>query len=68
MLNFHLKISTENRFLTHFVSDLPEPLSFYAALENNTIFLQQFFRGGYSPLSPLGAPDYFQIDKNIFLK
>ena len=29
---------------THFLSDLLELLSFYTALENNTIFLQQFFR------------------------
>ena len=34
----------ENCFFTHFISDLPGPLSFYPTLENNTIFLQQFFR------------------------
>ena len=36
---------------------LPGPLSFSTALENNTIFLQQFFRfrGGGFPLPPAGA-------------
>ena len=36
--------------LTDFLSGLPGPLSFYTALENNIIFLQQFFRfGGFCP-------------------
>ena len=48
----------ENWLLIHFLSILPGPLSFYTALENNTIFLQQFFRfrGGSFPLPPLRAP------------
>ena len=44
--NLHIKISMENWLFTHFLSLLPGPLSFYTALENNTIFLHQFFRGG----------------------
>ena len=58
ILSLHKKISMENWGSTHFLSDLPWPLSFYTALENNTIFLQQFFRfreGESSPL-PLWAP------------
>ena len=38
-----------------FLSHLPGPLSFYTALENNTIFLQQFFQfrgGGAGKLPP----------------
>ena len=61
----------ENWLFTHFLSYLPGPLSFYTALENNTIFLQQFFSvsgGGIIPPYPLRAalalihfyPDTFQ--------
>ena len=51
----------ENWLFIHFLSLLPGPLSFYTALENNTIFLQQFFRfrrggGEASPLPPWGRP------------
>ena len=50
----------KNSFFTHFLSDLPGPLSFYTALENNPIFLQQFFhflRGGkLPPLRRAGTP------------
>ena len=42
---------TFNRFL----SDLPGPLSFYTALENNTILLQKIFGFGFFP-SPCGHP------------
>ena len=47
----------ENWLFIHFLSHLPGPLSFTAPLENNTIFLQQFFRfrGKLLP-SPLRAP------------
>ena len=49
----------ENWLFTHFLSDLPGPLS-YPALDNNSIFLQQSFRfrgGGVNlPLPPAGAP------------
>ena len=33
----------ENPLFTHLQSDLPGPLSFDTAMENKTIFLQQFF-------------------------
>ena len=49
----------ENWLFILFLSHLPGPLSFYTALENNTIFLQQFlgFGGGEaSTLPPAGAP------------
>ena len=49
----------EIRFFNNFLSDLPGPLSVYADLENNTIFLPQVFSvsraGGASP-SPRGRP------------
>ena len=46
----------ENWFFTHFLSDLPGPLPFYTALENNTIFYNNFsgFERGFPP--PLRAP------------
>ena len=44
-----MKISMENLFFYHFLSDLPGPLLFHTATENNTIFLQQFFRCRESP-------------------
>ena len=49
----------ENWFFTHFLSDLPGPLSVYTALENNTIYLQHFlgFRVEESSPPPAGAPD-----------
>ena len=54
--NLHIKISKENWLFIYFLSHLLGPLSFYTALENNTIFLQQFFRfrggGEASPLPP----------------
>ena len=43
----------ENYLFIHFLSYLPGPLSFYTALENSTIFIQQFFSvsgGGQLPL------------------
>ena len=43
ILNFHKKFSMENWFYTEFLSHPPAPLSFYTALQNNTIFLPQFF-------------------------
>ena len=50
----------ENWLFLFFLSNLPGPLSFYTAMENNTIFLQQFFRfrggGEFRPLPPAGAP------------
>ena len=59
--NLHIQISMENWLFILFLSHRPGPLSFYTALENNTIFLQQFFRfrggGEASPLPPpAGAP------------
>ena len=48
-----------NWFFTHFLSDLPESLSFYTALENNTIFDNNFFGfggGGSFPPPHLRAP------------
>ena len=53
--NFHIKISMENWLFFHFLSLLPWPFSFYTALEINTLYLQQYFRGGgwsFLPLSP----------------
>ena len=69
--NLHIKISMENWLFTHFLSLLPGPLSFYTALENNTIYLQQFFRfrGEAYPLPPpAGAHDFFCIFFNKFNK
>ena len=57
--NLHIEISMENWHFIHFLSHLPRPLSFYTALENNTIFLQPFFLfrvEGSFPLPPAGAP------------
>ena len=57
--NLPIKISMENWLFIHFLSLLPGPLPFYTALENNTIFLQQFFRfrgREASPSSSLRAP------------
>ena len=48
------KISIENLFFTHFLSDLPRPLSVYTTLENNIIFLQFYRFGGRTP--PCGRP------------
>ena len=60
ILKFTYKNLNGKLILIHFLSVLPGPLSFYTALENNTIFLQQFFlfRGGEAspPPSPLRAP------------
>ena len=55
-----------NRKLTffYFLSHLPGPLSFYTALENNTIFLQHFFgfgAGGSFPPPPHGRPCYWHL-------
>ena len=54
-----LKYIWKIEFLSIFYPHLPGLLSFYTALENNTIFLQQFFRfrgrGGSFP--PAGVPD-----------
>ena len=43
----------ENWLFTHFLSPLPGPLSFYTALENNTIFYR--FRLGEAS-DPASAP------------
>ena len=62
LLNLHRKISMENWCFTHFLSDLPRPLSFYTALENNSIFYNNFFvwggvGGSFTlPPPPAGAP------------
>ena len=61
----------ENALFIHFLSHLPGPLSFYTALENNTIFLQQFFRfrgGGISPPSPPPAGAHGQALKIVHLE
>ena len=42
----------ENGVFTYFLSDLPGPVCFYTALENNTIFLQQFFTVSGENLPP----------------
>ena len=61
---------TFSPFLSHF----PGALSFYTALENNTIFLQQIFRflEGEAPPSPCGLPctyrAYPKVSKNDFYK
>ena len=65
--NLHIKISIENWLFTH----LPGPLSFYTALENKTIYLQQFFRfrgEGKLPPPPCGRPWFFCIFFNKFNK
>ena len=55
----------ENGLFILFLSHLPGPLSFYTALENNTIFNNIFFGlgGGSFPPPPLQAPlvIYLQI-------
>ena len=60
--NFHIKISIENWLFIAFLSNLPGPLSFYTALENKTIFCNNFFGfggGGELPHPPAGAPAEF---------
>ena len=57
ILKFKYK-NLNGKLTSHFLSHLPGPLSFYTALENKTIFLQQFlwFRGGGELPPPLRAP------------
>ena len=72
--NLHIKISMENWLFIHFLSHLPGPWSFYTALENKTIFLQQFFlvSGGGGSFPPAGAPVVYlhaaTLWKNCYLK
>ena len=58
-----LKFTLENWVLTHFLSALPGPLSFYTDLENNPFFYNNFFaffwgRGNLPPF-PAGAPGIY---------
>ena len=46
----------ENWYLTNFLADLPVALSFNTALENNTIFYNNFSISGGFPPPPAGAP------------
>ena len=57
----------ENWLFNHFLSLLHGPLSFYTALENYTIYLQQSFRFRGGKL-PLRAPMIFCIFFNKFNK
>ena len=63
--NLHIYISMENWLFIHFLSLLPGPLSFYTALENNTIYLQHFFRFQGEGTLP---PWFFGICFNKFNK
>ena len=55
LLSLDKKISMGNWFLTDFGSDIPGHLSFYTAMENKTIFYNNFFGfwEGVFPLHPL---------------
>ena len=58
----------ENWLVILFLSHLPGPLSFYTALENYTICLQQFLRfrgGGELPLPHAGAPAIIKFSRLI---
>ena len=66
--NLNIKSSMENWIFVLFLSHLPWPLPFYTALENNTIFYNNFFGfvgGGRFPPPPCGRPWIIQIANEI---
>ena len=58
------KISMENWYFTHFLSDLPGPLSFYRALKKHFINIFRFRGESFNFPSTPGAPLWFKTFVN----
>ena len=58
----------ENCFFANYLSDPPETLSFYTALQNNTTFYNNFFGfegEALTPPPPAGAPVNYLLENYL---